>query len=202
MKEKLLKKVVWKSGTMIYPLPVVMVTCGNIDGEYNIITVAWTGIISTNPARCYISLRPERYSYNLIKDSGEFVINLTTSELAFATDWCGVKSGKDLNKFRETGLTPLRALDVRSPLIGESPVNLECRVIEIKKMGSHDMFISDILQIHASETFINKETGAFDLEKSDLISYSHGIYYTLGKRIGKFGYSVRKKKKKKKRSKV
>lgn len=183
---------------MIYPLPVVMVTCGDINNEYNIITVAWTGIISTNPARCYISVRPERHSYNMIKDSGEFVVNLTTSELAFATDWCGVKSGKDLNKFREMGLTPMSALDVKSPLIGESPVNLECRVIEIKKMGSHDMFIADILQIHASEVYINKETGEFDLGKSDLISYSHGKYYTLGRRIGKFGFSVRKKKKKKK----
>lgn len=202
MKEKLLKKVVWKSGTMIYPLPVVMVTCGDINNKYNIITVAWTGIISTNPARCYISVRPERYSYNMIKDSGEFVINLTTSELAFATDWCGVKSGKDINKFKEMGLTPQSALDVRSPLIGESPVNLECRVIEIKKMGSHDMFIADILQIHASEAYINKETGAFDLGKADLISYSHGNYYTSGRRIGKFGYSVRKKKKKQKRSKA
>ncbi|MEN8154440.1 MAG: flavin reductase family protein [Acidobacteriota bacterium] len=182
---------------MIYPLPAVMVSCGDIEGEHNIITVAWTGILSTDPARCYISVRPERYSYNMIKNSGEFVINLTTSKLAFATDWCGVRSGRDYNKFTEMGLTPLKSLDVRSPMIGESPVNLECRVIEIKKMGSHDMFIADILQIHATEAYINKETGAFDLGKANLISYSHGKYYTQGRRIGKFGFSVRKKKRKK-----
>jgi len=196
--EKEIKKEIWKGGTMIYPLPVPMITCGDIDGEHNIITIAWTGIISTEPPRCYISIRPNRYSYEMIKKSGEFIINLTTTELAFATDWCGVKSGKDVDKFREMKLTPQRGIEVKAPLIAESPINMECRVFDIQKMGSHDMFLADILRIHATKEHINKETGAFNLNKADPICYSHGKYYSLDKFIGKFGFSVKKKKKKKK----
>ena len=149
MINKKFEKEVWKAGTMIYPLPAVLVSCGDISSEYNIITIAWTGIISTEPPMCYISVRPQRYSYGLIKKSGEFVINLTTRKLAYATDWCGVRSGKDYDKFREMKLTPKPAKIVSAPLIGESPVNLECRVKEIKEMGSHHMFIADILNVHA-----------------------------------------------------
>jgi len=192
----LFKKEVWKAGTMIYPLPVVLATCGDFDKEFNVITVAWTGILSTDPPTCYISVRPERYSFGLLKKTMDFVINLTTKKLAYATDWCGVKSGRDHDKFKEMGLTPLRALNVKAPLIAESPVNLECRIREIKELGSHYMFIADILQVHASEKFIDKETGAFNLGTSQPICYSHGKYYTLGERIGKFGFSVKKRKKK------
>ncbi len=198
--KKEIKKEHWKGGTMIYPLPAPMITCGDIDGEYNIITVAWTGIISTEPPRCYISIRPERYSYKLIKESREFVINLTTSALAYATDWCGVKSGKDHDKFSEMKLTPQQGIKVKTPIIAESPINLECRVFDIREMGSHDMFLADILRIQATEDYINKQTGAFNLRKADPICYSHGKYYSLDRFIGKFGFSVKKIKKKKGKS--
>lgn len=196
MVNKKFEKEVWKAGTMIYPLPAVLVSCGDISSEYNIITIAWTGIVSTEPPMCYISVRPQRYSYGLIKKSGEFVINLTTRKLAYATDWCGVRSGKDYDKFREMKLTPKPAEKVSAPLIGESPVNLECRVKEIKEMGSHHMFIADILNVHASKKYIDKKTGAFKLGTTLPICYSHGKYYTQGERIGKFGFSVKKKRKK------
>jgi len=199
--EKEIKKEIWKGGTMIYPLPAPMITCGDIDNKYNIITIAWTGIISTEPPRCYISVRPIRHSYQMIKESREFVINLTTSALAFAADWCGVKSGKDVDKFGEMKLTPQRAAEVKAPLIAESPINMECRVFDVQNMGSHDMFIADILNIHASEKYINKQTGAFNLAEADPICYSHGKYYSIDKFIGKFGFSVKKKKKKKKAKK-
>ena len=196
--KKEIRKELWKGGTMIYPLPAPMITCGDIDSEYNIITIAWTGIISTEPPRCYISVRPERYSYKLIKETGEFVINLTTKELAFATDWCGVKSGRDHNKFKEMKLTPQQGVEVRTPIIAESPINLECRVFDVQNMGSHDMFLADILRIQATEEYINEQTGAFNLRKSDPICYSHGKYYSIDRFIGKFGFSVKKKKKKRK----
>ncbi len=194
-----IEKEIWKGGTMIYPLPAPMITCGDIDGEYNIITIAWTGIISTDPPRCYISVRPHRYSYEMIKRSREFVINLTTSKIAFATDWCGVKSGKDHNKFEEMNLTPQRAVKVKVPLIAESPINMECKVFDIQNMGSHDMFFADILNIHATTDYVNKQTGAFNLKKADPICYSHGKYYSIDKFIGKFGFSVKKKRKKKRK---
>ncbi len=196
--KKEIRKELWKGGTMIYPLPAPMITCGNIDSEYNIITIAWTGIISTEPPRCYISVRPERYSYKLIKETGEFVINLTTKELAYATDWCGVRSGKDHDKFKEMKLTPQRGIEVRCPIIAESPINLECRVFDVQNMGSHDMFLADILRIHATKEHINEQTGAFNLRKSDPICYSHGKYYSIDRFIGKFGFSVKKEKKKRK----
>lgn len=188
-----MSKVTWKPGTMIYPLPAVMVSCGMNPEEYNIITISWTGTICTDPPMCYISVRPERHSYSLIKKSGGFVINLTTSEIARATDWCGVKSGSNFNKFRETGLTPVKATVVNAPMIQESPVNIECAVREIKELGSHHMFIAEVLAIHADERYIEKDSGAFRLDKTGIICYSHGKYFTTGELIGKFGFSVRKK---------
>jgi flavin reductase (DIM6/NTAB) family NADH-FMN oxidoreductase RutF len=184
----------WKSGTFIYPIPAVMVTSGNME-KSNIMTVAWTGILNTNPAMCYISVRPERYSYNLIKESGEFVINLTNKKLTYATDWCGVKSGKDFDKFKEMNLTKEKANYVQCPLIKESPVSVECKVKEIKELGSHTMFLAEVLSIDADEKYID-ENGAFDISKCDLIAYANGGYYSLDKKIGKFGFSVQRKKKK------
>jgi flavin reductase (DIM6/NTAB) family NADH-FMN oxidoreductase RutF len=192
-----MSKLLWKPGTMIYPLPAVMVTCGAEPSEYNIITISWTGTICTDPAMCYISVRPSRHSYEIIKKNGEFVINLTTKELAYATDWCGVKSGKKHNKFEETGLTPVPASKVKAPLIKESPVNIECIVKEVKELGSHHMFIADVVAINADERYIDKKTGLFRLSDAEPICYSHGIYYLTGNRIGKFGFSVEKKKKRK-----
>lgn len=186
-------KVTWKPGTFEYPIPAVMVSCGTME-KSNIITVAWTGIICTNPAEVYISVRPERYSYNIIKESGEFVINLTTKELAYATDWCGVRSGSKFDKFKDMKLTKEKANFVKCPMIKESPVSIECKVKEIKEIGSHHMFIADVLAINADEKYIN-EKGAFDISKCDLIAYANGGYYQLGKKVGKFGYSVAKKKK-------
>ena len=187
-------KVEWKAGTFIYPIPAVMVTSGTME-KSNIMTVAWTGILNTNPAMCYISVRPERYSYNLIKNSGEFVINLTNKKLAFATDWCGVKSGKYYDKFKEMNLTKEKAKHVKCPLIKESPVSVECKVKEIRELGSHHLFIAEVLSIDADDKYIN-ENGAFDISKCDLIAYANGGYYSLDKKIGKFGFSVEKKKRK------
>ena len=192
------EKVAWKPGTMIYPLPAVMVSCGSNPSEYNIVTVAWTGIVNTDPPMCYISLRPSRYSYNIIKKNREFVINLTTNALAFATDWCGVKSGRNVDKFKEMKLTPVKAQKVKAPLIMESPVNVECRVTEIKPLGTHDMFLAEIVAVNANQAYLNPKTGAFDLSQAQPISYSHGKYYQQGRFIGKFGFSVMKKKKRKK----
>ncbi len=193
-----MKKRIWKPGTLIYPLPAIMVSCGDIKGEMNILTVSWTGTICTNPPMCYISVRPERHSYNMIKKHGEFVINLTTEQLAQVTDFCGVKSGKDINKFETCNLTPVAASQVKAPLIGESPLNIECKVTEIKPLGSHDMFIAEVVAIHANENLFNPETDAFDLNAAQILAYSHGHYFGLGKKIGRFGYSVMKEKTKKK----
>lgn len=192
-----MSKVMWKPGTFLYPLPAVMVSCGTME-ESNIITVAWTGILNTNPATVYISVRPSRYSYAMIKEQGEFVINLTNEKLAYATDWCGVKSGRDVDKFGEMKLTKQKAQFVQCPMIEQSPVSVECKVKEIKELGSHHMFIAEVLAIHAEDTYID-EKGAFDISKCDLIAYSNGNYYTLGKKIGRFGFSVESKKHKKKR---
>ena len=194
-----MSKVEWKSGTFIYPIPAVMITSGDMDNS-NIMTVAWTGILNTNPAICYISVRPERYSYNLIKESGEFVINLTNEKLAYATDWCGVRSGKDYDKFKEMKLTKEKANHVKCPIIKESPVAVECKVKEIKELGSHHVFIAEVLSIDAGQEYIN-ENGAFDISKCNLIAYANGGYYSLGKKIGKFGYSVQKKKSANKKNK-
>ena len=185
-------KTMWKPGTFIYPIPAVMVSCGNME-KSNIITVAWTGILNTNPAMCYISVRPERYSYNIIKDSGEFVINLTSKDLTYATDWCGVKSGRDFDKFKEMKLTKEKSNFVECPSIKESLVSIECKVKEIKELGSHHMFMAEILSIDADEKYID-EKGAFDISKCNLVAYANGKYFELGKQVGKFGYSVQKKK--------
>ena len=188
-------KILWKPGTMIYPLPAIMVSCGSDPEDYNIITVSWTGTICSDPAMCYISVRPGRHSYDLIKSNREYVINLTTKKLAYATDWCGVKSGSKFNKFTEMKLTPLPATKVKAPLIMESPVNIECIVKEIIELGSHHMFISEVVAVHADEEYLDKETGLFKLNEASPICYSHGKYYETGALIGKFGFSVEKKKK-------
>lgn len=190
-------KITWKGGTFVYPLPAVMVSCGDMKNS-NIITVAWTGIINTNPAMCYISVRPERFSHELIKKNGEFVINLTTKQLARATDWCGVKSGRDFDKFKEMGLTKEKATIVKSPMIAESPISVECKVDKIVPLGSHDMITAKIVAINVSDKFVN-EKGAFDISKCDLMAYANGGYYPLGKKIGQFGFSVMKKSTKKKK---
>ena len=186
---------------MIYPLPAVMVSCGSSPDQYNIITIAWTGTVCTDPPMCYISVRPSRHSYQLIKDSGDFVINLTTRELARQTDWCGVKSGSKVNKFKEMKLTPVQADEVSAPLIKESPINIECKVKDILELGIHHMFLAEVVAIHADPAYMNNETGEFDLAKSGLINYSHGKYYESGPMIGKFGFSVKKNRKKQKKSK-
>lgn len=188
---------IWKAGTFEYPLPAVMVSCGTIE-KSNIITVAWTGILNTNPAMVYISVRPTRYSYNLIKESKEFVINLTNRQLAYATDWCGVRSGEKYDKFKEMKLHKEKAKFVSAPLIKESPVSIECKVKDIIKFGSHDMFVAEVLSIDADEKYID-EKGTFDISKCDLIAYANGGYYPLGKKIGKFGFSVQKRKSRKRK---
>lgn len=188
---------IWKAGTFLYPIPAVMVSCGTME-KSNIITIAWTGIINTDPAMVYISVRPGRYSFNMIKEQGEFVINLTNKDLAYATDWCGVKTGEQFDKFKEMNLTKEKAQFVKCPLIKESPVCIECKVKEIKELGTHNMIIAEVLSIDADEKYID-EKGAFDISKCDLIAYSNGKYYAMGKQIGKFGYSVQKKKKSKKK---
>ena len=191
-----MSKVTWKPGTFLYPLPAVMVSCGDME-KSNIITVAWTGIINTDPALVYISVRPSRYSYNIIKESREFVINLTTKDLAYATDWCGVKTGEKFDKFKEMKLTKEKAKFVNCPMIKESPVSVECRVKEIRELGTHHMFVAEVLAINADEKYID-EKGAFDISKCDLIAYSNGNYYSLGKKNGRFGFSVQKNKKRRK----
>ena len=186
-------KLLWKPGTMIYPLPAVMVSCGSVPEEYNILTISWTGTICTDPAMCYISVRPSRHSYGIIKRNGEYVINLTTKALAYATDWCGVKSGAEYNKFSEMGLTPETGKIVKAPMIRESPVNIECIVKEIKELGSHHMFISEVVAVNAEKSLYDEKTGVFRLYDSEPICYSHGKYYETGKLIGRFGFSVKKK---------
>ncbi|MCD8293096.1 MAG: flavin reductase family protein [Prevotellaceae bacterium] len=183
----------WKPGTMIYPLPAVLVTCGGTPEEYNVLTVAWTGTVCSNPPMCYVSVRPERYSHDIILRNMEFVINLTTTGMARATDWCGVRSGRDYNKFKEMGLTPGKCTVVSAPLIEESPLCIECRVKEVLSLGSHDMFIADVVNVRAEMGRLNRQTGKLELAQSDPLVYVHGNYYGLGQKIGKFGWSVEKK---------
>lgn len=185
-------KQIWKPGNMIYPLPAVLVSVATPDGKGNLLTIAWTGTICTNPAMAYISVRPERYSYHLIRESGEFVINLTTEDMVRATDFCGVRSGRDVDKFAVTGLTRAAASQVSAPLVAESPVNIECKVREVREYGSHHMFVGDVAAIHADDAYMD-ENGKFDLSKARLLTYSHGEYYSLGKKLGTFGYSVKNK---------
>jgi len=184
----------WKPGTMVYPVPAVMVSCGSNPEEYNIITIAWTGTICTDPPMCYISIRPNRHSYDIIKKNGEFVINLTTHHLAHATDWCGVKSGRDNNKFEAMKLTPGKSKEISAPIIQEAPISIECKVKEIIPLGSHHMFTAEVVNVQADERYIDPNTGEFLLSKARPICYSHGHYFELGKIIGRFGHSVMKKK--------
>ena len=185
-------KQLWKPGNMLYPLPVVMVSLADRDGRPNIITLAWVGTVCTNPPMVSISVRPERYSYPILKETGEFVINLTTKELAFATDYCGVKSVRDVDKFKEMGLTPIPASEVKAPMIKESPVNIECKVRQILPLGSHDMFLADVVAVHADEKYMD-EKQKFHLEQAEPIIYSHGSYFGCGELLGTFGYSVKKR---------
>ena len=191
---KQINKVEWQAGNLLYPLPAVMVSCGSKPEEYNIITISWTGTINTNPPILYISIRPERHSYEILKKNKEFVINLTTEKLAYATDFNGVKSGKKTDKFKESHLTPVPARKINTVLIGESPVNIECKVTQIIPLGSHDMFIAEVVNINVDEKLIDSKSKKLRLDKANLLSYSHGFYYILGKRIGHFGWSVKKKK--------
>ena len=184
----------WTPGNMLYPLPVVMVSAADKEGRDDIITVAWAGTVCTNPPMVSISIRPERYSYHMIRETGEFVINLTTEELAFATDYCGVKSGRDVDKFKETGLTREKAEKVKAPMIAEAPVSIECKVKEIRELGSHHMFIAQVAAVHADEKYMD-EKNRFDLNRARPIVYSHGEYLGTGKKLGTFGYSVKKAKK-------
>ncbi|MBE6010684.1 MAG: flavin reductase family protein [Lachnospiraceae bacterium] len=190
----------WKPGNMLYPLPCAMVTVQRPGEKPNIITIAWTGTVCTDPAMVYISVRPSRYSYDIIKETGEFVINLTTDDLVRAADYCGVKSGRDIDKFEVCGLTPIPSKEVSVPAIAESPVAIECRVEQFIPLGSHDMFLAKVLAVSIDDEYMD-EKGKFHLNKSGIVAYSHGEYFELGKRDGSFGYSVRKKHAKKKEKK-
>lgn len=187
-----MSKILWKPGTMVYPVPAVMVSCGTMESP-NIITIAWTGTVCTDPAMTYISVRKERHSYNIIKESGKFVINLTTKSLVKATDFCGVKSGRDFDKFNHCGLTPIQGTLTGLPMIAESPVNIECEVTQIIELGSHDMFLAKVLGVTIEDDFIDA-TGKFRLDIAQLIAYAHGTYYDIGNPLGTFGYSIMKKK--------
>ncbi|GCA65936.1 flavin reductase [Mediterraneibacter butyricigenes] len=196
-----MKKQIWKPGNMLYPLPAVLVGCGDADGNTNLLTVAWTGTVCTNPPMLYISVRPERYSYDLIRKSGEFTVNLTTEKLARATDYCGVRSGRDVDKWKETHLTSGKASKLQyAPIVEESPVNLECKVTEVKELGSHHMFLASVEAVQVSEELMGKN-GKFELNHAGLLVYSHGEYLNLDRTIGTFGYSVKKKKPGKKKTK-
>jgi len=186
-----MNKVIWKEGNMLYPAPAVLVSCGENRDSYNLITIAWAGNICSDPPMTSISIRPARWSHAIIKRTGEFVINLTTKRLVFATDYCGVKSGREVDKFEQMRLTPAKASKVKAPLIAESPVNIECQVTEIKALGSHDLFLAKVLCIHADKQYIDKK-GALNLDRAEPICYSHGKYYALGKQLGFFGFSVKK----------
>lgn len=185
-------KQVWKPGTMVYPAPPVLVSCGTLESS-NLITVAWTGTICTDPALCFISVRPERHSYGIIRDSMEFTINLTSEAMARATDWCGVKSGRDFDKWAETGLTPEPGHAVQCPCVAQSPLSIECAVERIISLGSHDMFIGRVLCLRPDADLIDPDTGAFRLDKAGLVSYTHGQYFSQGEPLGHFGFSVKKK---------
>jgi flavin reductase (DIM6/NTAB) family NADH-FMN oxidoreductase RutF len=189
-----MSKIIWKPGNVLYPVPAVMVSCGDYKNkkDFNIITISWTGTINTGPPKTYISIRPGRHSYNIIKKYKEFVINLTTSELVYKADFCGVRSGRDIDKFKHLNLNYGPAGKINTPIILESPINIECKVDKIFELGSHHMFLSDVVSVQAESKYFDNK-GAFHFEKSNPICYSNGYYYTLGKKLGKFGYSVKKK---------
>lgn len=193
-----MSKECWKPGNMLYPIPAVMVSCAQEGKADNIITVAWTGTVCTNPPMAYISVRPERHSYDMIKETGEFVINLTTKDLVKATDYCGVRSGRDVDKFKEMNLHKEPATHVKVPLIKECPVNIECKVREIKELGSHHMFLADVVGVDIDPSYLD-DSGKFRLNDAGLLIYSHGEYYGFGEMLGSFGYSVKRKGKKKKK---
>lgn len=186
-----MSKQVWKPGNLLAPVPPVLVSCGNME-KPNLITIAWAGTINSDPVRVSISVRPERYSHGLISESGEFVINLPTQKILRAVDWCGVKSGRDVDKFKEMGLTAVPGSAVSAPVLAESPVNLECRVFQTIPLGSHDLFLADVVAVDVDEELLD-EAGRLRLDKAGLAAYVHGTYYALGKQLGTFGYSVRKK---------
>ena len=186
------KKQTWRAGNMLYPVPAVMVSCARKGEKPNIITVAWAGTVCSDPAMVSISVRKERYSHDIIKETGEFVINLTTRKLARATDYCGVKSGRDVDKFADMHLTAAPSVKIEAPAIAESPVNIECKVKEVIPLGSHHMFLAEVTGAQVDEAYMN-ENGKFELNQLGLVAYSHGEYFKLGKKLGKFGYSVRKK---------
>ncbi len=178
---------------MVYPAPAALVTCGSSPDDWNMLTVAWTGTVCTNPAMLYISVRPERHSYPLILENMEFTLNLTTQSMARATDWAGVRSGRDYDKWKETGLTPLKGEMVKSPTIEQSPLAIECRVKEVLRLGSHDMMLAEVLCVRADDRYIDPATGAFSLKEAGLMAYVHGGYYALGELLGTFGFSVKKR---------
>ncbi|MCR5547086.1 MAG: flavin reductase family protein [Lachnospiraceae bacterium] len=186
----------WRPGNMLYPVPAVLISLSDKDGNYNLITVAWAGTVCSDPAMVSISVRKERHSHHMLKESGEFVVNLTTKDIVKAVDYCGVRSGRDVDKFKETGLTPGEAKKVACPIVEESPVNIECKIRQVLELGTHDMFLAEVVNVQVEEDLLN-EKGTLKLDRADLVAYSHGEYYTLGEKVGTFGYSVRKKKKKK-----
>lgn len=188
-----IRKRTLRGGNMLNPTPVVMVSCGSTLDEYNIITIAWTGTVNSDPPMCSISVRPTRHSYEILKREGAFVINLVNKDLTAIADWCGVRSGKKYHKFLETGLTPVRASKVNAPMIEESPVNLECKVTQVVPLGTHDLFLAEIVAVHVNEKLFSPKTDAIDLSRAGLVTYSHGHYYALGEKLGKFGFSVEKK---------
>lgn len=182
----------WKPGNMLNPLPVVLVSCGDCPANYNIVTVAWAGTVCSSPPMVSISLRKSRHSHSIISRTGEFVVNLTTEGMVYATDWCGVMSGRDVNKWEAMELTPLASRSVAAPSIAESPVSIECQVRQVVELGSHDMFIAEVSGVRVRDRFVGPSSGALDLERAGLICYSHGKYYSLGRQLGRFGFSVRK----------
>ncbi|MCR5847085.1 MAG: flavin reductase family protein [Lachnospiraceae bacterium] len=186
-----MSKISWKPGNMLYPLPVVMISCKEEGQKPNIVTVAWTGTICSDPVMVSISVRKERYSHDIIEKTGEFVINLVTEDLTFATDYCGVKSGRNVDKFKEMNLTPVEIEGVSAPAIAESPLNLACKVVKVEELGSHDMFIAEVVGVTVDDKYMD-ENGKFNLNSSKLVAYSHGEYFGLGEKLGKFGYSVKK----------
>lgn len=191
-----MEKVSWKPGTLVYPVPAALISCGSVDrGNANMLTVAWIGTVCTNPAMLSVSIRPERHSYPIIMEEMQFTVNLTTVDMVRATDWCGVRSGKDYDKFRETGLTPLPGIVNTCCMVGESPLSIECRVKDVMHLGSHDMIIAEVLNVVVDKRFIDPETDFFNLEAARLVAFSHGKYYALGEMLGKFGFSVKKEKK-------
>ncbi|GAD05998.1 flavin reductase [Porphyromonas crevioricanis] len=182
----------WKPGTLLYPLPAALVSCGDSPENYNLITVSWTGTICSTPPMCYISVRKERHSHAILSATGEFGLNLTNRAMAKATDWCGVRSGKDYDKFAETGLQPEKGKLISAPLVAESPLSLECKIRQVLELGSHDMFLADVVNVRVDPRYLDPESGAFDMQAADLLVYAHGEYFALGDFIGYFGWSVKK----------